>query len=35
MDTDRVEGANEKDQEKVEEKLAEEMEWPCGICGKM
>ena len=35
MDTDRVESANEKDQEKVEEKLAEEMEWPCGgICGE-
>ena len=37
-DTDRLEGANEKDseevEEKLEEKLAEEMEWPCGICGK-
>ena len=34
MDTDRVECANEKDQEKVEEKLAEEMEWPCSVCGE-
>ena len=36
-DTDRVEGANEKDTEghpkEVKEKLAEEMEWPCGVCG--
>ena len=36
--TDRVEGENEKDKEghpkEVEEKLAEEMEWPCGVCGK-
>ena len=34
MDTDRIECANEKDQEKVEVKLAEEMEWPCGVCGE-
>ena len=34
IDTDRIECANEKDQEKVEVKLDEEMEWPCGVCGK-
>ena len=33
MDTDRVESANEKEQEKIEEKLAEEVEWPCGGIG--
>ena len=33
-DTDRVEGANEKDSVEVEEKLVEEIEWPCAICGK-
>ena len=30
MDTDKVEGNNEKE---VEEKLVEEIEWPCGVCG--
>ena len=36
MDTDRVEGANEKDTEghpkEVDEKIEEEMKWPCGVC---
>ena len=35
-DTDRVEGANEKDTEghpkEVDEKIEEEIKWPCGVC---
>ena len=35
-DTDRVEGANEKDTEghpkEVDEKIEEDMKWPCGVC---
>ena len=35
-DTDRAEGANEKDTEghpkEMDEKLEEEMKWPCGVC---